>query len=212
VDGIWAFLALTVLLSVTPGPDEVLVVRSSLAGGPRLGMVTVAGVASGSLVWGLAAAAGLATVVARSPSLYGGLRLLGAGCLLLAGTASLVADVGRRRRRVVGGVPSGSGARPPGGAGSAFAVGLLSDLLNPKIGLFYLAVLPRFVPAGAPALRFALLLCAVDVAVAATWLAALAWLTHLAVDWLLRPPVVSWSQRITSTVLIGLGICTALGL
>jgi threonine/homoserine/homoserine lactone efflux protein len=203
---------LTVVLSVTPGPDDVLVVRSSLIGGPRLGMVTVAGVAAGSLAWGLSTAVGLATMVARSPSLYGGLRLLGAACLVVAGTAALLADVGGRRRGVAPRVPPGPHPGAPGRAGSAFAIGALSDLLNPKIGLFYVAVLPQFVPPGAPALRYALLLCAVDVAVATTWLAGLAWLTHVAVDWLVRPPVVLWSQRISSAVLIGLGVSTALGL
>jgi threonine/homoserine/homoserine lactone efflux protein len=210
VDGIWAFLAVTVVLSVTPGPDDLLVVRSSLIGGPRQGMVTVAGVAAGSLAWGLSTAVGLATMVARSPSLYGGLRINGAACLGLAGAAALLADVGGRRG-VAPSVPPGPHPRAPGRAGSAFAIGALSDLLNPKIGLFYVAVLPQFVPPGAPALQYALLLCAVDVAVATTWLAGLAWLTHVAVDWLARPPVVLWSQRISSTVLIGLGVSTALG-
>ena len=88
----------------------------------------------------------------------------------------------------------------------------MGDLLNPKIGVFYLAVVPQFVPAGAPALQYSLLLCAIDVAVAVSWLAGLVWLARAAVAWLLRPVVVLWSQRVFSTCLIGVGASTTLGL
>jgi threonine/homoserine/homoserine lactone efflux protein len=211
VDGIWTFLAMTVVLSVSPGPDDVLVLRSSLAGGPRLAMVTVAGVASGSLAWGAASAVGLAAVVSRSAPVYETLRVVGACYLVLLGLAPLLADVRGRARRMAP-LDSGRGTRVLGGARRAVTVGVLSDLLNPKIGLFYVAVIPQFVPAGAPALEYSLLLCAVDVGVAVTWLAALAWLAHAAVTWLLRPQVVLWTQRIFSTSLVGLGVTAAVGL
>ena len=83
-------------------------------------------------------------------------------------------------------------------------------MLNPKIGLFYVSVVPQFVPAGAEAFRFALL-CAIDVAVAVVWLSVLAWVAHAAVHWLLRPRVVIWSQRVTSVALVGVGAAAAAG-
>lgn len=211
MDGIWTFLAMTVLLSLSPGPDDVLVLRSAVRGGPRLGMAVVGGVAVGSLAWGIAAAVGIAAVVARSAPVYEGVRLVGAGYLVLLGAVPLLTELRRRVRPVPAGVPGGR-APAPAGIGRAFSAGLLSDLLNPKIGLFYLAVVPQFVPAGAPALQYSLLLCAIDVGIAVTWLAGLAWLAHAAVNWLLRPPVVLWSQRVFSTCLIGLGVSTAVGL
>jgi threonine/homoserine/homoserine lactone efflux protein len=212
MDGIWAFVAVTVLLSASPGPDDVLVLRSSLRGGARLGLATVAGVAAGSLAWGVAVAFGLGAVVAGSAPAYRALCLAGAGYLVLLGVLPLLAEVrGRVRRPGVLVDPSGR-LVPSGGAGRAFSTGLLSDLLSPKIGLFYLAVVPQFVPAGAPALEYSLLLCVIDVAVAATWLAGLTWLARAAVTWLLLPAVVLWTQRIVSVVLIGLGACTAAGL
>jgi threonine/homoserine/homoserine lactone efflux protein len=214
VDGIWAFLTMTLLLSVSPGPDDVLVLRSSLAGGPRVGLATIAGVASGSLAWGAATAVGFAAVVTRSAPVYEAIRLAGAGYLVLLGVAPLLAGLARRTRRASPAVPVASGGQPapPGGVRSAFAVGVMSDLLNPKIGLFYLAVVPQFVPDGSPALQYSLLLCAVDVGVAVSWLAALTWLAYATVDWLLRPPVLLWSQRITSSLLIALGVSAAVGL
>ena len=212
MDGIWVFVAMAVVLSLSPGPDDVLVLRSSLRGGPRLGLATVAGVGAGSLAWGAAAALGLASVVARSAPVYEAFRLVGAGYLVLLGVAPLVTGVRGRGRRVAPPTDRDRRVRLPDGVRGAFSSGLMSDLLNPKIGLFYLAVVPQFVPAKAPTLQYSLLLCAIDVLVAVTWLAALAWLAHAAVSWLARPPVVVWSQRIFATCLVGLGTSTAVGL
>ena len=203
VDGIWGFLAVTLMLSLSPGPDDVLVLRSSLRGGPRLGLATVAGVAVGSLAWGGAAALGLGAAVAGSAPVHDVLRVSGACYLVVLGAAPVLAEAAGRRGP---GRPLllDRGRRSPGTTGGAFASGLLSDALNPKIGLFYVSVVPQFVPAGADALRYALL-CAIDVAVAVVWLSMLAWVAHAAVRWLLRPQVVVWSQRVTSVALVGLG-------
>jgi threonine/homoserine/homoserine lactone efflux protein len=92
----------------------------------------------------------------------------------------------------------------------AFAAGLLSDLLNPKIGAFYVMVLPEFVPADAPVLQYSLFLCAIDVVLATLWLLTLTWLAHLAVGWLERPPVVRWSRRLLGATLIAVGAVAGL--
>jgi threonine/homoserine/homoserine lactone efflux protein len=214
VHGLWAFLLLAVVLSLTPGPDDVLVLRSAVTGGPRLGAATVAGVAAGSLLWGGAVALGLASVLNRSSAVYDGVRLAGAGYLVLLGAAPLLAHLPSVAGSVVERkVRSGKVAeRPPGTAAPAFVTGLLSDLLNPKIGVFYLAVVPQFVPPGVPALPYSMMLCALDVAVATVWLLGLIWAARGAVAWLQRPPVVRWSQRMFSASLIGLGTAAAIGL
>lgn len=213
MDGIWAFLALAVVLSLSPGPDDVLVLRSALRGGPRRGLATVAGVAVGSMAWGAAAALGLGTVVAGSAPLHDAIRVAGACYLVVLGLAPVLAELTRRGARLVPvrGQAADGGRRAAGTTGGAFAAGLGSDVLNPKIGLFYVTVLPQFVPAGAPAYRYALL-CAIDVAVAVVWLSALAWLAHAAVRWLLLPSVAVWFQRASSAALVGLGASTAVGL
>jgi threonine/homoserine/homoserine lactone efflux protein len=214
VDSLWGFVALTVLLSLTPGPDDVLVMSSSLRGGPRLGAATALGAAAGSLLWGAATAVGLAAVVSRSAIAYDVVRLAGAGYLVVLGSGTLLMQALARGPRVA--VPAGGDvpvpARPGGGWSPAFAVGFLSDLLNPKIGMFYVAVVPQFVPAGRPALEYSLLLCGIDVAIALGWLLALTWLASLAVSWLRRPPAARWVPRLCSAAFIGLGASVALGL
>ena len=211
MDGIWAFVAMAVLLSLSPGQDDVLVLRSSLRGGARLGLATVAGVAVGTLTWGVAAAVGLAAAIGRSASVYEALALAGAGYLVLLGLVPLVAEV-RGRSAPDGGSDAVPQHLSRGGAGRAFSAGLASDLLSPEIGLFYLAVVPQFVPDRAPVLQYSLLLCAVDVGVAVVWLSGLTWLAHAAVTWLLRPAVVRWTQRVFSVSLIALGASSAVGL
>ncbi|CCH87931.1 Lysine exporter protein (LYSE/YGGA) [Modestobacter italicus] len=209
MDQLWAFAALALVLSVTPGPDDALVLSSCLRGGPRLAAATALGVAAGSLLWGAAAAVGLAAVVSRSPGVYGCLRIAGAAYLVVLGGAILRAQASGRR-------PSGDRGEVPhrrsGGAGAAFAAGLASDVLNPKIGVFYLAVLPQFIPAGEPVLGYTMLLCSVDVAVAMVWFAALTGLAQAAVGWCRRPAVVLWSQRLMGAALIGVGTSVALPL
>jgi threonine/homoserine/homoserine lactone efflux protein len=211
MDGIWGFLLVSVVLTVSPGPDDVLVLRCALRSGPRLGAATALGAGTGSLAWGAAAACGLARLVADSPPVYDTIRFAGAGYLLALGLAPLMArPPGRHRARGTAGSPTAG--RPPQSRRAAFATGLVSDLLNAKIGLFYLAVLPLFVPAGAAVLEYALLLCAIDVAVAVTWLVGLACLAAAAVGWLRRPAVALWSHRALSACLVGLGVAVAAGL
>src|SRR3954449_4032571 len=87
---LWGFLVIAVVLSLTPGPEDVLVVRSAVRGGPRLGAATTLGVALGTSVWGVAAAVGLAATIARSATAYDVLRLAGAGYLVVLGAAPVV--------------------------------------------------------------------------------------------------------------------------
>ena len=166
-------------------------------------------VALGTSVWGFAAAVGLAAAVARSATAFDVLRLAGGGYLVVLGAAPLV-------RRLLGhGLPPSPAVHPAAGwpgVAAAFLTGLTGDVLNPRIGVFYLAVVPQFVPPGAPALQYSLLLCAVDVAVATVWLLTLAWCASAAVAWLRRPAVVGWSQGMFSAVLVVLGTVAALGL
>jgi threonine/homoserine/homoserine lactone efflux protein len=213
VDSLWGFVALTVLLSLTPGPDDVLVVSSSLRGGPRLGAAAALGAATGSLLWGAAAAVGLAAVVSRSTTAYDVVRLAGAGYLVVLGSVPVLMQLLRRAPRVaVSPVGDAPGQRRPGGGWSpAFAAGFLSDLLNPKIGMFYVAVVPQFVPAGRRTFEYSLLLCGIDVAIALSWLLALTWLASLAVTWLRRPIAARWVPRLCSVAFIGLGASVALG-
>ena len=129
-----SFLALTSMAMVVPGPDTLVVLRTSLGGGARAGVWAAAGSAVGLLAWGCAAVLGLTTLLTASPQAFTVVKLAGAGYLAWLGVQSLRA--------------AGSGA--PGGAlqGAAFRRGLLSDLANVKVGLFWTALAPQFLGGG----------------------------------------------------------------
>lgn len=203
------FLLLAVLLSVTPGPDAVLVLRSSVRGGRRLGSATALGAATGSLLWGMLATVGLAVVIAQSAALYQAIRLAGAAYLIFLGVRTLLTHSrGRPPNPTIAQVTDGEPA-PRGGLRRAFGAGLLSDLLNPKVGLFYIAVVPQFIPPGASVLQYSLLLTGIEIAVALLWLVLLAWIAHVALIWLRRPAVDRWLQRTLGVSLVGIGVTVA---
>ncbi|WP_448627947.1 LysE family translocator [Geodermatophilus sp. URMC 64] len=202
---LWGFALLALVMSITPGPDDVLVVGSAVRGGPRLAAATAAGIAVGSLAWGAATGFGLAGVMSRSPAVYDGIRFAGAAYLVVLGALPLLAPLSRRARPPVAEVR----ATGRGGLGPAFATGLLSDLLNPKIGMFYLAGVPQFVPPGQDVLAWTLLLSGIDVALAMAWFAVLAWAACAAVAGLRRPAVGVWSQRVAGASLVGVGVAAA---
>ena len=148
-----AFVALSAVVICVPGPDTALIIRNTLAGGRRGGIASALGIICGIAVWTLAAAVGLAAVLSASEPAFRGLQLLGAAYLVFLGIQSLVAAISRRSvgssRRV--GAPNLTPVR-------AFRQGLLSNLGNPKIAVFFVSLLPQFVtPGGEPALALILL-------------------------------------------------------
>src|SRR4051812_37528041 len=116
VNGLWAFVALAVALSLMPGPDDVLVLSCSLRGGPRSGAAAALGVAAGTLLWGVAAATGLAAIVEHSPVVYDGLRWAGAAYLVALGAVPLIAQGLARGDGRGGGPPPAAAPPPPRGA------------------------------------------------------------------------------------------------
>ncbi len=204
-----AFLLLAIVLSVTPGPDAVLVLRSSVRGGRHQGLATAFGAVAGSLVWGVAAAAGLAAVITQSATLFQTIRLAGATYLIFLGISTLRTQVRGRPNVTFAAIADGDCAHTPQGMHKAFGAGLLSDLLNPKVGLFYIAVIPQFIPVGAPVLQYSLLLCAIEIVVALVWFTLLAWVAHVVLNWLRRPVVDRWLQAALGSSLIGIGATVA---
>jgi threonine/homoserine/homoserine lactone efflux protein len=136
-EGMLAFAALSVVVAVTPGPDSMLVVQRTLRRGRREGVRVAAGAGAGSLAWGIGSALGLTAILATSAQLYRGVQLAGAGYLVFLGIQSWRATPLPEPAK-----PSAPYPRP----GAGFQAGLLSDVLNPKVGLFFLAVMPQFLP------------------------------------------------------------------
>jgi threonine/homoserine/homoserine lactone efflux protein len=222
-----AFALAATLLILSPGPDSMLVLRSALRGGRRAGWVTGAGILSGLLVWATAAAFGLSALLRASATGYDILRVLGACYLAWLGVTSL--GLFRRSRRAALAVATAPAADiaaaadaasepdtslPAGaqgtGYGPAYLSGLVCNLLNPKIGVFFIAFLPGFIPArsAVPAMSFGLGFW--FVAETAIWLATLAWLAERGVSWLRRPVVERRLERFTGVVLLGFAVRLAL--
>lgn len=190
------------LLTLLPGIDTALVLRASVMRGPRAAYATVAGICTGLLVWGIAAAVGVTAILAASQLAYDIVRWAGALYLVALGLTLLWES------RKAGVMPSVAVASES--AVVSFRRGLLTNLLNPKIGVFYMAVLPQFIPTDATALTAGVILALVHVVESIVWFSVLIWGTRLMKVWLERPVVKAWLDRITGGVLVGFGIKVAL--
>jgi threonine/homoserine/homoserine lactone efflux protein len=203
------FALAATLVILAPGPDFMLVMRNTVRGGRRAGWVTGCGTLSGLTVWALAAALGLSALLRVSHVAYDVLRFCGAAYLIWLGATSLVSF---RRKRTDRAGRAGAAAdltalsQGPVRPGRAYLNGMLSNLLNPKISVFFMAFLPAFVPAGASAVEFSLVLGIWFIAETGLWLAVVAWLADRGVRWLRRPAVQRWIERVTGIVLIGFGL------
>jgi len=220
------FALASTLVILAPGPDSMLVMRNTMRGGRRAGWVTACGTLSGLTIWALAAALGLSALLRVSHVGYDILRFCGAAYLIWLGVTSLAHF--RRKRTAEPAAEAGDPDAVPGAAvpgrtrpgaavpgrtgpgiarpGRAYLNGLLSNLLNPKISVFFMAFLPAFVPAGASAAEFSLALGIWFIAETGLWLAVVAWLADRGVRWLRRPAVQRWIERVTGIVLIGFGL------
>jgi threonine/homoserine/homoserine lactone efflux protein len=200
------FALAATLLILAPGPDTMLVVRNSLRGGRRVGLCTSAGTVTGLLVWALAATLGITSLVAASRVGYDVLRLVGAAYLIWLGANSLwPRHRGGRSGEEPGRERDRSGA-PPIGLRRAYVNGAISNLCNPKIGAFFVAFLPAFIPAGTSARGFSLLLGIWFALETGIWLGALVWMIDRGVGWLTRAKIQRRLERLTGVLLIGFGL------
>ena len=170
-----AFVGVSVLVIVTPGPDTALTIRNTLRGGRRSGLLTGVGVVGGQTVWAIATAAGVAALLHASEPAFVALKVIGAGYLAFLGIQALLAAFRGGRPALYG----RNGARVP--PGRAFRQGLISNVTNPKMAAFFTSLLPQFATTGDGAFLHLVLFGAVFCAMAFSWLAlyalvALMWL------------------------------------
>jgi threonine/homoserine/homoserine lactone efflux protein len=164
-----SFLAVAAVAVAVPGPDTFVVLRTALADGRRAGTWAAAGSAVGNLLWGTASVLGVAAVLAASGSAFAVLKLAGAAYLVVLGVRALLAAA--RGESLAADEPR-QGAL---GSRAAFRRGLVSDLLNVKVGLFWTALVPQFVTADSSALLPPAMVLAMA-SMAFGWLTAYAWL------------------------------------
>ncbi|HEY7874880.1 MAG TPA: LysE family translocator [Actinomycetota bacterium] len=196
-----AFGAFAALLTITPGLDTALVVRMSLGNGARMGRLTALGICAGCLVWGVAGAVGVTAVLTASGRAYDVLRYAGAAYLVWLGARTLFV----RSDPVDDGAPPST--RSPW---DAFRTGLLTNLLNPKVGAFYVSALPQFIPDDAPVLPTSVLLAAIHALEGVVWLFFVAALVARLGAQLRRPVVRRRLEQATGVVLIALGLRLAI--
>jgi len=199
-----AFIGLGALVIVVPGPDTALTIRNTLFGGRAAGIATGAGVVAGQAVWALAASLGMVALLVASGPLFLAIKYTGAAYLMLLGVQALRAAFLPPRD------DDGKGAMPlrakPLTPAAAFRQGMISDLGNPKIALFFASLLPQFVPAGEASFWAFMQLGLVFSAMTFAWLAAYAVVIAKAGDVLLRRNVRRGIEAVTGTVLIALGL------
>lgn len=195
-----AFCGLALILALTPGPDSFLTLRYSLRG-LRSGIATGAGVAIGQLGWALLVGVGLAAIIEQSAEVYQVIKLVGGLYLVYLGIQAF-----RRERGEAG--ADATALVAPGSVRRAFLAGVVSNLTNPKVGLFYLAVVPQFLPEGASAFWMTMLLGATLTVIGGLYLMLLALVAARANAWLNRPRVSRNLERTSGGILAALGVGT----
>ncbi|WP_426117194.1 LysE family translocator [Massilia sp. PWRC2] len=200
------FVVSGLLLNLMPGPDSLLIMTRSAAQGARAGCVAAMGIGAGVFVHVLAAALGLSALLQTSPMAFAVVKYIGAAYILFLAWTLL------RSKSAAAAASKVAVKAPPLPWPRVFAQGFLTNLLNPKVALFFLAFVPQFIDAAAPhkALSFIVLGCIFNFN-GMLWCNALAWLTARASASIeLAPGLVRWLNRLTGCVFIWLGVKLAL--
>ncbi len=196
-----AFIAAASLLTITPGLDTALVLRTAAASTSRQAALAGLGIATGCFAWGALVALGLGALLMASQLAFSILKWTGAAYLVWTGIKMLHSP---RESFVV------SAGAPLQGNRSTFGTGLLTNLLNPKIGVFYISFLPQFVPHGISVGPYILMLAAIHALLGLIWFACLIAATRPISGYLRRPAVVKGADRLTGAVFVAFGIGLAL--
>jgi threonine/homoserine/homoserine lactone efflux protein len=212
-----SFALVAGLLTVIPGLDTALVLRTAVADGRRAAFAAASGIGTSSLVWGVAAATGASALLTASRSAYLALRVVGAiyliwfGAKLLHDALSGKAAPGDTAEPVTGDSDGDRGGEVSVGrartsaAGRSWVRGVSTNLLNPKVGVFYVAMIPQFIPAGAPHLAMGIGLALVHDAEGMCWFTALILVAHSARRVFARARFRRVMDAVTGCVLLGFG-------
>ncbi|MEU9886309.1 LysE family translocator [Sphaerisporangium sp. NPDC051011] len=208
LSGLIAFAIASLLVSMIPGPTTVVILRQSVRAGRSAGVATVLGNETGWLVWCLTAAFGLSALLLASEIAFDIMRIVGAIVLVWFGAKMLW----QARRKAQGDPPEDLAASSPGRPSlwSCYRSGLLTNLANPKAGVFALSFLPQFVPEGAPALPMLLLLAVASALIDLAWYLGIVRLVGAAERFFKRPVVRRYLEYMSGTLLIGLAVRLAL--
>ncbi|MFD4319284.1 LysE family translocator [Streptomyces sp. NPDC058548] len=204
---LWSFALVAGLLTLTPGLDTALILRTSALGRRARAWGVVLGIQSGTLLWGALTSLGVTALFTASHLAYVTLRWIGAAYLVWMGVRMLrdtfrgLPTTGVSESDLLAGKDSVTGG---------WRQGALTNLLNPKMGAFYVAVLPQFIPVGASHFTMGLLLTTVHILIGLVWSAVLIGAARVLHGRLRRPEARRLLDRITGTVIAAFGIRLAL--
>ena len=198
-----AFVGVSLLLAVTPGPDMAVVTKNALAHGRRGVLLTTTGIGLALVIWATATAVGLSAVLRASGDLLFVLKIAGAAYLAYLGVRTLL-DSRQRPTDLLAGAP------PPAPGHAIFRQGFLSAISNPKLGVFFVTFLPQFVGPAQSLLPRLLELGFVFAVIGWTWMNVYGLLITRIRDFITAPRVRQWMQRVTGVVLLGFGARLAL--
>jgi RhtB (resistance to homoserine/threonine) family protein len=195
-----AFLGISALVIMTPGPDTAITIRNTLTGGRAGGVATALGVATGQAIWALATSVGIVALLVASEPLFLAVKYAGAAYLVWLGLQSL-----RAAFRPATGQSAIATARPLT-PGSAFSQSVVSDLSNPKMAAFFTSLLPQFVPPDTASFAGLILLGLLFSLLTLFWLVFYTLAIARVGNVLRRPAIRRALEGITGAALIGLGL------
>ena len=193
-----AFVGISVLLSVTPGPDMAVVTKNALAHGRRGVVLTTTGIALALSIWITATAVGLSALLRSSGEALFVLKLVGAAYLANLGVRTLI-ESRRRPADLLAGTP------PPAPGHAIFRQGFFSALSNPKLGVFFVTFLPQFVAPGQALLPRLFLLGVIFAVIGWSWMNVYGLFVTRMRDVITAPRVRQWMERVTGVILLGFG-------
>lgn len=196
---VWAFALIAMVLTIAPGPDTFLVIANTTAGGVRQGLATVLGIVSGGVVYVLLVAFGLVRLLLYSPAVFYTVKLAGAAYLLYLGWGALRSAL---RKTAPG---SADAPAPARSIRASYLQGLLTNALNPKVAVFYLAFLPQFLKPGDPVVLKSALLIGIHYFEGLLWLSLLAFGVGRLSRLLARPRVKRAIDGVLGATMMGFG-------
>lgn len=197
------YLIAITLLTITPGVDTLLVIRNAVRGGWRDGVVSSVGICSGLFVHAVISAVGISVILLQTAWMFNGLKLCGAAYLVWLGISNWRTVFNSAKSPIVAAATAGNRRFNPL---RSLQEGFLSNVLNPKTVVFYMAFLPHFIDPTKSALIQSLLLAGIHFIIAMVWQTALALTINRARIWLQRPRVNQIFAGLTGTVLVALGL------
>ncbi len=203
-----AFIVVAAALTVTPGPDTMLVLRNVLRGNRKDGVITTFGICSGLFVHALLSALGVSIILMHSANLFYAVKLIGAGYLMWLGWQSLRSAV--KNGKTAANDLENNEEKQAVSIRKCFMEGFLNNVLNPKVAVFYLAFLPQFIGPNDPVVAKSILLASIHYTMGIAWLVFLSSFIDRARKFIAESSARQWLDGFCGMVLVGLGLRLAM--